>query len=161
MRKALTLSIAILGLAACAGVGAKFRNDNPGCQMVYGACVLYASDAPASIREHMAGAFEAAATHWGDKPDAIKGWTVVVHGYGPTPFFPGILWGITFPETRRVDFWQEHPLCPEVVFVHEWGHAAHAAAGGDGRPHESPTTDDPRFDDNLILAGLRERTVCR
>ncbi len=160
MRTALALGIAtLLGLIACAGVGVGLRSTSE-CHDVFGACVLYAPDAPASVRGHMVAAFLAAAEHWGDKPDAIAGWTVVVHGYGPNPFNRGFLWGLTNPETKRVDVWLERPTCPELVVVHEWGHAASLAAGSEGRPHLPNVPDDVRFDDNLILITLAGHEGC-
>lgn len=162
MRRSLQI-IALLGFAvllACVGPQPKLATTPDSCDYVYGACVLYDSDATTLTRARIKTAFERAAQHWGSEPTALKGWTIVAHGYGPVPAFNGFLWGITFVEKNRLDYWIEYPTCPEVVFVHEWGHASDWAAGGLGRPHVPGKPDDARYDDRAILATLRGLEGC-
>jgi hypothetical protein len=52
----------------------------------------------------------------------------------------------------------EMPLCPELVLVHEMGHAFSVAAGGDGRPHGDD--EDPKLDDAIILLALEDLPGC-
>lgn len=162
MRRLLSIA-ALLGFAtllACLGPQPKAATPVDACEYVYGACVLYAPDATLLTHTRIKTAFERAAQHWGDKPNALTGWTVVAHGYGPTPAFGGFLWGITFIDKDRLDFWVEYPRCPEVVFVHEWGHAASWASGSTGRPHVPGQPDDAGFDEAAILASLRGLEGC-
>lgn len=154
---------AVLGLAvtlSCVGPRAKPATAYDPCHYVYGACVLYTTDAPVHARVRIGQAFERAARHWGTEPTAIAGWTLVIHGYGPTPWNRGILWGVTNPDSKRIDVWVEYPTCPEVVTVHEWGHAASLAAGGIGRPHLPGIPDDPKFEDASILSTLHGLGGC-
>jgi hypothetical protein len=136
------------------------------CDEVYGACVLYGADAPYPIpHERLVQAFELAAKHWGEKPEAIRGWTVVVHGYAPMNLYGTDVWGITLPELKRLDFVYKHPTCPEPVFIHEFGHAASLARGEDGRPHDEFSVmlnydDEPRFKDSNIVQTLKGVPGC-
>jgi len=130
------------------------------CQYVYGACVLYTNDAPVQARLRIMQTFERAAQHWGTTPDVLTGWTVVIHGYGPYIIGRSVLWGVTSPSTRRVDSWIERPTCPEVMTVHEWGHAASLAVGDIGRPHLPGVADDPGFDEAAILNTLHGLEGC-
>jgi hypothetical protein len=159
MRPTLPTIALLVTVAGCVGLRVG-PPANP-CHEVYGACVLYAVDAPPQVRQRIGPAFKASATHWNTAPTAIAGWTVVVHGYGPQLWFGGVLWGLTNPGTKRVDIWVQYPTCPEVVTMHEWGHAASLAAGGDGLPHHVDSAlDDPRFDEAAILATLRGTEGC-
>lgn len=153
---------AVLGVAvalSCVGPQTKRAAYDP-CHYVYGACVLYAPDAPIHARQRITQAFERAAQHWGTEPTAIAGWTLVVHGYGPALVDGGILWGITIPSTKRIDVWIKYPTCPEAVTVHEWGHAASSAAGDAGRPHYPGVPDDPGFDNTRIITSLHGLGGC-
>lgn len=160
MRRTLVTAALTLGFAAilaCVGPAPKPAVVDS-CDYVYGACVLYTPEAPRLAHQRIEQAFERAALHWGTKPTALTGWTVVVHGYGPQPVAGGFLWGITLVDRSRVDYWIEYPTCPEAVFVHEWGHASDWAAGGSGIPHLPGVPDDARYDDAAILktlAGLK------
>lgn len=148
MTRGVALVLALL-LGACAAPRATIRVPaaiGP-CEYVEGACVRRAADAVDAV--DVEAAVLASARYWGTAPGVLAGWTIVVHGREPV----ADAWGLTFGTLRRVDFVVQFPGCPAAVLVHEWGHAASFAAGGDGRPHR-PRGDDPRFDDALILRAL-------
>lgn len=121
-------------------------------QQVHGACIVYAPGAPRIPDERFEGMFRAAAEHWGSGLDVLDGYTVVVKGRDPYPFGDLWIWGVTIPELRRLDFATPQARCPDLVFLHEWGHAAGVLGHSD-----------PRFEDAAILATLvqLEVTGCR
>jgi hypothetical protein len=154
-----SIFVAALVAASCAAPEVGRRVSDP-CHRIYGACVLYSAETPGFVSDRVRGAFERAASYWGTGPDAITGWTVVFHGYGARSAGRFAYWGLTSDYARRVDVAIEYPTCPEVVFIHEWGHAASLAAGGVGRPHLPGIPDDPGFDDAKILAALHGLEGC-
>lgn len=123
------------------------------CLDVHGACVLFDGDFPPDargfVKARIAPAFDRGATYWDADPDSLRGWVIVVHGYWPMSIHGMNVWGRTDDEERRIDLALQRPLCPELVLVHELGHAFGAAENGDTRPHGPD--EDPRFEDEAIM----------
>ena len=153
---ALAVGVALAASLACSALIPEPRPSSPPspcAQEVYGACVVYDKGVeriPAARLESM---FRAAAVHWNTEPGAIAGYTVVVKGRDPYDLGGNLIWGVTLLDVRRLDFAVPAPPCPELVFVHEWGHAGAGVLG-----HE-----DPRFEDAAIRANLAAMEVpgCR
>jgi hypothetical protein len=122
---------------------------NPCTQEVYGACVIYDAGVDLIPDARMAGMFRAAAAHWGTPVDAITGYTVIVKGRDPYDLAGSWIWGVTISDMKRLDFATPVARCPDLVFIHEWGHAGAGVAG-----HE-----DPRFEDDAIRATLHKMPV--
>lgn len=150
MRRDILVAIVLMVttlFAACAATTRTGVVARQACDAeVYGACVVYdpgVQHIPVSRLEAM---FRTAAKHWDTEPEAIRGWTVVVKARDPFMFGTDLVWGITLFAVKRVDFALPAARCPEVVFVHEWGHAGANVLGHD----------DPRFESSAIWQRLAE-----
>jgi hypothetical protein len=151
----LGLSVGAAVIAGCTGLNAVLPPPpavTNGYTEVYGTRVYYQPDvllplSPADLKR----AFEAAAKYWDTEPSSMQGWVVVQRGNDPWSVEDMWVWGVSFMDIKRLDFATMRPDCPQMVFLHEWGHAGASILGHD----------DERFDDNRIHAFLVTEGICR
>lgn len=148
----------LLGLTVSAavalGCGAVSQNLPPPLATdgvtVYGAHVYYNPEALHPMSEAvLKRAFETAAQYWGVKPEATTGWVYIQRGNDAWQVAGTWVWGITFVDLKRVDFATPRPDCPELVFVHEFGHS-----GGGQVDHTDPRMADDAIHSFLVGAGI-------
>ena len=150
MRRLFLAGMTCLALGfACAG-NQPVQSPAPGpCdQVVYGACVIYTDGAPYISQERFRKAFEFAAKYWDGDVYATEGWTLLVRGRDAY-MLDVLVWGVALPSLKRFEFATPNATCPEIIFVHEWGHA-----GAVIHNH-----DDLRFADGAIVAALHDAGI--